>query len=110
MAIAKNGEAETSSRNNASSLVRYLLLHSRNHKTEYNPFGIPIICPDISAMGLDNLSADGEPEPSAAGAGFGLAALHKFIEHHIQFRLGDTRAIIGNRAAKRFPAVWQMSI
>lgn len=83
MATAKNGDAETSSRNYASSLVRLLLLHSGNHKTEYNSSGIPIICPNFSAMGLDNLPTDGEPEPSAAGAGFGLAALHKFIEHHI---------------------------
>ena len=49
-------------------------------------------------------------EARAARIGFGLAALNEGAEHRLQLVLGDAGAVIGDGAAQRLTAVWQVAI
>ena len=55
--------------------------------------------PDPSLVGGDDLPADRQPEPRAAGPGAGLARLNELVEDGFEFVLGDADAVVANRDA-----------
>ncbi len=70
----------------------------RNDEGKNSAMRIGVLSPNPPSVCFDYFMTNGEAKPCSTGAGFRLAALHKFFKYSREFAIGDARSLVNDPA------------